>query len=123
MRGLGFLHGWLGRFQFRAAWADLRYFVGRREPHQVYIFMASIALTALTIGAFAIDSRFEPEYHPSIVYVQQWPLTRTDAEIIAQQKVDYIAKARRLEQEKREADARAASFRKVQDALDKYDLK
>jgi hypothetical protein len=123
MRGLGFLHGWIGRFQFRGALADLRYFLRHREPHQVYIAMGAVALTALTIAAFVVDSRFEPDYHPDIVYVQQWPLSRTDAQIIAQQKIDYVIKARRLEAEKRAAAQRQAGFQHIQNAMDAWDLK
>ena len=111
------------RFQFRGAWHDLRYFVRARQPHQLGFMVLALVLTVVTIAAFVVDSRFEPEYHPEIVYVQQWPLTRTDAQIIAQQKVDYVIKARRLEAEKRTADARAASFKKVEDKLDQWGLK
>ena len=114
---------YLGRFQFRGAWGDLRYFFGQRQPHQIGFFCLAIGSAAAILGAFVIDSRFEPEYHRDIVYVEQWPASRTDAQIIAQQKIDAPIKARRLAAEKREADKRRESFRKVQDALDRWDLR
>ena len=114
---------YLSRFQFRGSWADLRHFFGTRQPHQLAFFCLAIAATAVTLGAFAIDSHFEPEYHHDIVYVDQWPLTRTDKEIIAQQKIDFVVKSRRLAAEKRERDANRASFQKVQNALDAWDLR
>lgn len=114
---------YLDRFQFRGAWADLRYFLSRRQPYQVGFLCLAVALTVATLGAFAIDSRFEPDYHRDIVYVQQWPLTRSDAQIIAQQKIDYVIKARRLEAEQRELARRQAGFKKIQDKLDQWNLK
>lgn len=114
---------YLDRFQPRSAWADLRYFVAHRQPHQLGFFCLSIALTVLTIAAFVVDSRFEPEYHRDIVYVEQWKLTRTDAEIIAQQKIDAVIKTRRLEAEARERAKNQAGFKKIQDKLDAWDLK
>lgn len=111
------------RFQPRSAWADLRYFLQRREPYQLWFFALSIALTVTTIAAFVIDSRFEPEYHRDIVYVQQWPLSRTDKQIIADQKVDYVIKARRLAAEKRAREANQAGFQKIQDKLDAWGIK
>jgi hypothetical protein len=79
-------------FGWRAAYADLRGFLGTRRPHQYGFFGLALTLTCVTIWAFWHDSRFEIEYHPDIIYVQSWPNSRTDAEIIAQQRIDEVKK-------------------------------
>ncbi len=108
------------RFQPEGALADLRYFFGRRQPHQIAFFALALVLTLGAIVAVAWDSRVAPVYHRDIVYVEQWPLSRTDKEIIAQQKVDYVIKARRLEAEKRAREANKAKFRTINDKFGKY---
>ena len=114
---------YLDRFQFRGSWRDLKHFFGTRQPHQLAFFGLAIALTAATLGAFAIDSHFEPAYHRDITYVEQWPLSRSDKEIIAQQRIDYVVKARRLAAEKRERDANRAGFQKMENALDAWGVR
>lgn len=108
------------RFQPEGALADLRYFFGRRQPHQIAFFALALVVTLGAIAAVAMDSRFTPAYHRDIVYVEQWPLSRTDKQIMAQQKVDYVIKARRLEAEKRQREANQAKFRTINDKFGKY---
>lgn len=108
------------RFQPRSAWADLRYFMWHEQPYRWVFLLASILLTGLTLMAFWADSRFEPEYKREIIYVEQWPLSRTDKQIIAQQKVDQVIKTRRLEAEKRESDKREKFFREVKKKADPW---
>lgn len=110
------------RFQPRSAWADLRYFMWHQQPYRWVFLLASLLLTGLTLMAFWADSRFEPEYHRDIVYVEQWPLSRTDKQIIAQQKVDEVIKQRRLAAENREREAKRAEFQRVKDKLDALGL-
>lgn len=110
------------RFQPEGALADLRYFIGRRQPHQFVFFALALALTLVAIVAVAHDSKFTPEYHRDIVYVEQWPLTRTDKEIIAQQKVDALVKSRRLEAEDRERKANQAKFKAIDDKLKRFGI-
>ena len=114
---------YLSRFQFRRSWADLRLYLGTRQPHQLGFFCLAIAATAATLGAFVIDSHFEPTYHRDITYVQQWRADRTDAQIVAQQKIDGPIEARRRAAEKRELDANRAGFQKMQNALDAWHIK
>jgi hypothetical protein len=96
-------------FGWRAAYADLRRFLGNRQPHQYGFFALSLTLVGLTIWAFTRDSHFVPDYHPDIIYVQSWPNSRTDAEIIAQQRIDQVKKeAADAELAKRQAENQAA---------------
>ena len=80
--------------RFVGAWRDLRTFLGTRQRHQ-YVFAAlSVGICVLLVAGFYHDSKFPvPE---RIVYVQNWPANRTDAEIIAQQKVERIKKQKAL---------------------------
>ncbi len=110
------------RIQPRGAWADLRHFFWHQQPYRWVFLILSVMLTVLTLAAFWIDSRFEPEYHRDIVYVEQWPLNRTDKEIIAQQKVDAVIKTRRLAAEKRLQDERRAEFQRIKDKMDALHL-
>ncbi|WP_419809353.1 hypothetical protein [Sphingomonas sp.] len=112
----------LSRIQPAGAWADLRYFFGRRRPHQWGFAALSVTLTAVTLWAFWHDSEFKPAYHRDIVYVQQWRLDRTDAEIVAQQKIDGPIDARRRAERERADAARRAQFQEVQDTMDKWHL-
>jgi hypothetical protein len=86
---------------------DLRTFLTTRERHEWLFAGIAVAITAFIIFAFWHDSRFDRG--EDIVFVQNWPANRTDAEIVADQKKDRIAR------DQAEA-ARRASFQKVQKA-------
>ncbi|WP_425228668.1 hypothetical protein [Sphingomonas sp.] len=112
----------LQRIQPAGAWADLRYFFGQRRPHQWGFAALAVTLTAVTIWAFWHDSQFRKVYHRDIIYVQQWRRDRTDAEVIAQQRIDGPIEARqRAEREQADA-ARRAQFQQVKDRMDALHL-
>lgn len=77
---------------FAAAWRDLRAFFVTRERHQYLFAFISVAFVILVIAGFYHDSYFEQQ--PRIYYMESWPMNRTDAEIIADQKKDSAAKHR-----------------------------
>lgn len=80
--------------RFVGAWRDLRGFLATRQRHQ-YVFAAlSVAICVLLVAGFYHDSKFP--YQERIIYVQNWPANRTDAEIIAQQKVERIQKQKAM---------------------------
>lgn len=112
----------LQRFQPAGAWADLRYFLKHRQPHQIVFFTLAVALTVLALLAFVHDSHFVPEYHRDIVYVKQWRLDRTNAEIIAQQKIDGIEQTRRVGEEKRRQEANHQALKKIDDGLRRWGI-
>ena len=86
---------------------DLRVFLTTRERHEWLFAGIAVGITVFILFAFWHDSRVEPMQE--IIFVQSWPANRTDAEIVADQKKDRIARDRA------EA-ARRASFQKVQKA-------
>ena len=102
------------------AFRDLRFFLNQRQPYELWFLVLAVTITSVLIWAFAHDSYFEKEYKPNIIYVEQWPADRTDVQIRAQQKIDYVKKKERLAEEKAAQDQRRAEFKKVDDALTKW---
>ena len=112
----------LNRIQPAGAWADLRYFFGRRRPHQWGFAALAVTLTGVTLWAFWHDSQFKPVYHRDIIYVQQWRLDRTDAEIAAQQRIDGPKEAARKAEEARRLEENRQKFQRIKDRLDAWHL-
>ncbi|SEL68294.1 hypothetical protein SAMN05216382_2466 [Sphingomonas palmae] len=104
------------------AYRDLRFFLNQRQPYELWFLVLAVVITSTLIWAFAHDSYFEKEYKPNIIYVQQYRLDRTDAQIIAQQKIDQPAiDAARAKQAAREEKLRQ-SFKKMDDAMNRLGL-
>ena len=112
----------LNRIQPTGAWADLRYFFGQRRPHQWGFAALALTVTAVTLWAFWHDSQFTPVYHRDIIYVQQWRADRTDAQIIAQQRIDGPIEARRKADEARQREENRMKFQRIKDKLDALHL-
>ena len=81
--------------------ADLKVFLATRQRHQLLFGAVSLLIPALIVAGFYHDSKTEPP-KPQMYFIASWPADRSDAEIIAQQKIDMKIKA------KRDADKRAA---------------
>lgn len=95
---------YFSRFNVLPALRDLRLFLHQRSPHELWFGLLAIVLTGLMLTGLMMDSHVaRPPEQPKIIYVKSWPLSRTDQEIIAQQKLDLI-----------EADKRIAAWRKAQ---------
>ncbi|THD36182.1 MAG: hypothetical protein E7773_09695 [Sphingomonas sp.] len=111
------------RFNPLRAFGDLRRFLASRGRHEIIFLFAALILCTLILGGFAIASNVEKPYRPpDIIYVQSWRADRTDAEIVAQQKIDMEkkkiqdAKEAQFEAEKR------AEFKRASDALKKWGI-
>ncbi len=89
----------------RALLADLRLFLASRQRHQLVIAAISLAMPALIIAGFYHDSKTEPP-KPTMYFLPSWPANRSDAEIIAQQKIDQKIKEQRLAEKR-------ASYQKI----------
>ncbi|NIJ07947.1 hypothetical protein FHS31_001557 [Sphingomonas vulcanisoli] len=90
--------------------ADLRgVFTGTRRHLLVFGAMA-IGMTSAIITLFVIDSHDNIGPGPQTIYVSDWSANRTDAEIIAQQKIDMVAIHKAKEE-------RRKSFQRVDDAM------
>lgn len=113
---------YLSRMSPTRAFTDLRAFFAERGPIELGFLALSMLITLTLIYAFARDSSFEPEYRPDIIYVEQYTLNRTDAEITAQQKIDQAEKRKRMAEIERRAAERQAAFKRLDDKLKSYGL-
>ena len=106
---------------FRAI-RDLRFFLAQRQPYELGFLALAIVITGLLLIGFMHDSQVEKVYKPDIVYVQQWRLDRSEADILAQQKIDQKKKdADQADLKKRQA-ANQAYFKRLDDKLKRYGL-
>lgn len=114
--------GFFSRFSPLRAYRDLRLFLSDRQPYEFGFLALAMAITGFFIFAFMHDSSIEPVYRRDIVYVEQWPADRTDAQIRAQQKIDEPIKQRALAEQKKADDERRASFRRLDRKLEGWGL-
>ena len=73
-----------------AAWRDLRAFLATRERHQLVFAALALAIPALIVAGFYHDAQPMPQPR-EMMFVDSWPSDRSDAQIIAQQKIDQAA--------------------------------
>jgi hypothetical protein len=97
-----------------AAWRDFRDFV--RAPRKHKIVFAALSFT-LPLGIFwamireaKIDEVWRP---PTIIYVKQWPASRTVAEARAQQAKDLPAELAAKKARDDAAEARRQAYRRL----------
>lgn len=98
----------------RAFWSDLRAFLGVRGRHQVLIAIVSVLIPVAIVAGFYVDSRIE-EPPLGVIYVESWPADRTDAEIVAQQKIDQAKR-------NAAAEAKRQEFQRADEALERIGL-
>ncbi len=111
-----------GRMSPLRAYRDLRQFLAGREPYELVFLIAAMGITTFFIYAFAKDSAVEPTYKRDIVYVEQWPESRTDAQIRAQQAIDAPVKAKRLADDRAAREKKQAGFKRLDDSLSRWGL-
>ncbi len=86
----------------RALWADLRAFAGERRPHQWIAAAFAVAMPIAIVIIFTIDGRTNIAPGAQIIYVESWRADRTDAEIMAEQKVDSARRKAAMEERRRQ---------------------
>ncbi|MGY4394967.1 hypothetical protein ACVWZA_000128 [Sphingomonas sp. UYAg733] len=112
----------LRHFNIFRAFTDLRGFLRERRPHELGFLLLSVALFGTILVGFTIDSHEERVYQPNIIYVQQWPASRTDAEIRAQQKIDGPIEAKRRADEEAQRVKTQQEFKRLNDKLEKIGI-
>jgi len=113
----------LARFNPFRAFGDLRRFLASRGRHEIIFLFAAFFICGLIVTGFAVASKVDKPYvPPTIIYVQSWRADRTDAEIIAQQKID-MAKKKIDDAKEAEFEAKKrAEFKRASDALRKWGI-
>jgi len=115
---LEFMGSFLGRYNPFRALLDLRRYLGTRKKYEILILFGSLMLCILIVGAFAAGSTVQREWRrPTIIYVQSWRADRSNAEIVAQQKIDGDKKKIEDAKQKKEDDERKAAFKRLNDKL------
>lgn len=106
---------------FRAI-QDLRLFLAQRKRYELGFFALSLVITGALIGAFIKDSHIPTPYKRNIIYFKSWPADRSEAEILAQQKIDSAEKAKQEARLEKLRKKRQAEFKKVDEALDSWGI-
>jgi hypothetical protein len=85
----------------RALIADLRAFTAGRSRVQWFAAAMAVVMPLTIIVLFVLDSKQNISPGPELIMVNSWPATRTDAEIIADQKKDQAEReaAKKADQE------------------------
>ena len=99
------------------AYRDLRQFLATRKTYELVFLVLSIIVTWTIMFAIANNSEVKREYRPNIVYFQQWKLDRTDAEIVAQQKIDKPIRDAEVAAQKAREEKLRAGFKRLDDKL------
>ena len=100
------------------ALADLRQFWGERRRHQIVYAALAVASTSFVLFAFWQSFTVTEEWQPpEVQYVQQWPASRTDAEVRAQQAKDAPREIAEKKAAAAKAEARRLQFKRLADKL------
>lgn len=100
----------------RVLLADLRTFLVGDRHYKLVFATAAIGMTSLIVTGFILESRSGvlPEGE-QLTYVEDFSNTRTDAEIIAQQKIDQKIRDAAIAKKR-------AEFQKVDNALSRFGI-
>jgi hypothetical protein len=123
MRGLaeGLRHHYLAAMPLprpsspRALWADLRLFWSGRSRTQWVAALFAIMIPIGILGAFYLDAKTNIAPGPQLIFVESWPVTRTDAEIREKQQRDRVAREARERERQRQ-------FQEIDNGLRRYGI-
>lgn len=113
---------YFARFSPFHAIRDLRVFLRHRSRYELVFLVIAMVVTGVIVAGFVHDSHQARPYRREIIYVQQWPADRSDGQIIAQQKLDSVARAREKAELDKLQKARQAEFKKLDDKLKAWGL-
>lgn len=118
---LGGMLKYVERFNLLRAGRDFQTFLATRRPYQFGFMAASLITCVAIVAGFIADSNIKREWkRPDIIYVQQWRADRTDAEIIAQQKIDQEKKKQRDAAQKKLEDENRAAFKRLNNRIGRW---
>ena len=94
----------------RAALKDLTAFMRQRSREQIIGASLAVLVTIIIVIIFFVDSKINTAPPQQIVWVENFPANRTDADIVADQK-------KASEERRRAEEARRKEFQKLQKTL------
>ena len=80
----------------------MRSFFRQRSRHQMIAAFFAVAMPIIIVVGFYFDSQTNIMPGEQIVYVENWPSTRTDEEIKAQQKIDQERRDKAIAERQRQ---------------------
>lgn len=86
----------------RALWRDLSDFWRDRPRHQWVAASLAVLIPIAIFVAFYFDASTNIAPGPQVIFVESWPMSRTDAEIKAKQRVDLRRREQAEERRRRE---------------------
>jgi hypothetical protein len=99
----------------RALAADLRNFWRTRPRGHWIAALLALAMTTGIVIAFVIDSQSLSEPREQVIFLDSWPVNRTDDQIRAQQKADLDARTRAEAEHRRQ-------LQRLDQTLNRYGL-
>lgn len=94
----------------RAVWRDFRAVLARRNRQHLLAAGLSVGITLVILVIFFLDARVNTAPPPTVVYVESWATTRTDAEIAADQKKDQAERDARAKERQEQFQEIANTF-------------
>lgn len=113
---------YFSRFNPFRAWRDLRDFLLGRGRTELIALAGAALVTSVMIGVFLRYSAPEVHRPPTIIYVRSWPLSRSDDDIKAQQKIDLVEQTKAQAEFDARQKKRQAQFKKIDDALRRWGI-
>ena len=111
---------YLQRFNPLRAFGDFRRWLATRKPYELWFMILAMGVTLVILYMFVKDSAVEAPYKRDIIYVQQWRLDRSDADIKAQQAKDLPEELKRKATFEAAQKKRQAEFKKYDDWLTQH---
>ena len=97
---------------------DFMGFVRAPRKHKLLFLFLSLLFPLGLFAALLQQAKVDADYiPPKIVYVKQWPATRTVEEVRAQQAIDLPAELERKKEREAAAERTRQSYRKIAEAL------
>jgi hypothetical protein len=85
-----------------ALWADLRDFWRGRPRHTWVAATLAVGVAAGIFFTFWLDYGAVVDRREQVMFIDSWPASRTDAEIVAKQKADKAARDAAIEERRRQ---------------------
>ena len=101
-----------------AAWRDFRDAIAAPRKHKIVFAALSLTLPAGIFWAMISQAHVDEEWiPPTIIYVKQWPASRTVVDVRAQQAKDLPAELAAKKEREDAAEAQRQAYRRLADKM------